>query len=228
MNALNKITVINLFVHNEFFYKYLDLIKTNLTTPYTTNKTHAHHIIPESYFKSRGLPENNDSTDVVNLTYSDHVLAHYYLALCSIGSLHDSMAYAFKMMINMQDNIQLKTLNLDLDKCQQLYEDAHIASKKLIPPNKGKKMSEEQKLKIKKALLGHTVSKKTRQKQRKAQLNMSAENRAKITAGTRARTWRPTEKHKQILHEKLINHPVSEITRNKISQTKKLQHLTYI
>lgn len=46
-------------------------------------KTQLHHIIPRKYYTYNKLEINNSRENLVNLLYKDHILAHYYLALCA-------------------------------------------------------------------------------------------------------------------------------------------------
>ena len=46
-------------------------------------ETNKHHIIPRSWFKLHNKDVDNGLSNLVTLTYRDHVLAHYYLCLCT-------------------------------------------------------------------------------------------------------------------------------------------------
>lgn len=66
---------------NEYLDKYLDIINKDIG--HIKYKTQKHHIIPQGFYKRH--PELTPINDTVNLYHKDHVLAHYYLALCSIN-----------------------------------------------------------------------------------------------------------------------------------------------
>ena len=86
----------NLCIDNEWLQKYVDLIFNNIETKRVKYETQKHHFIPIYYYKwlnndnlnkKRKELEKISSTDknnfIVNLKYTDHILAHYYLALCA-------------------------------------------------------------------------------------------------------------------------------------------------
>ena len=69
-------------VENEFLDEYLHIV-VDEATERVKYLTHAHHIIPVSYFQRNNLPVDNSSDNLVNLTHKNHILAHYYLYKCS-------------------------------------------------------------------------------------------------------------------------------------------------
>jgi len=73
----------NICIENSYLDKYIQLINCNLNRTYQKGKTQSHHIIPRYYYKSVGKKLDNTRSNRVNLLYKDHVLAHYYLFLCS-------------------------------------------------------------------------------------------------------------------------------------------------
>lgn len=76
------------FEDNDFLKSYVELIISNMDTPKKRFFTESHHIIQKAYFKDIGIKDNsiiNSSDNLVNLTYRDHILAHYYLYHCSIN-----------------------------------------------------------------------------------------------------------------------------------------------
>ena len=73
------------FVDNEYLDMYVDLIYKNKDTSYVRNATNNHHIIPKSYYKRLKKPINNSSENIVTVLFKDHVLAHYYLYLCTLN-----------------------------------------------------------------------------------------------------------------------------------------------
>ena len=83
----NVLPKLNLFVDNEHLHKYIRLIERNRVTPQLGGRTNAHHVIPRSWFKIMKLDIDNSQHNLVNLIYRDHVLAHYYLCLCTTGDL---------------------------------------------------------------------------------------------------------------------------------------------
>lgn len=73
-----------------YFKKYLSII---LNAPIAKDKSHGHHVIPVSIYKIENnlkkrwdaiKTANDDQNNfTVELDYKNHVLAHYYLALCA-------------------------------------------------------------------------------------------------------------------------------------------------
>lgn len=72
------------FLDNEWLDKYIDLIISNIDTEKVKFKTHRHHILPRYIFKRLHEKEDNTNGNLVNLLFSDHALAHYYLGMASI------------------------------------------------------------------------------------------------------------------------------------------------
>ena len=75
------------FVDNEFLDSYVCLIERNTRTIQRNRITNSHHIIPKSWFKINKETVDNSRSNLVNLVYRDHVLAHYYLCLCTTDEL---------------------------------------------------------------------------------------------------------------------------------------------
>lgn len=73
----------NIFVDNEYFDKYLNLIFVNLNTKREKFLTASHHIIPRAYYKHNNIPVDDTRSNKVNLKHKDHLLAHYYMYKCA-------------------------------------------------------------------------------------------------------------------------------------------------
>lgn len=89
---------IGLVVNNQFLEKYVELINQNKNTPKKKFETQKHHIIPKYYFKHNKLEIDNSKTNWVNLSHSNHLLAHYYLYLCSSETYKTYSGYAFNRL----------------------------------------------------------------------------------------------------------------------------------
>ena len=110
------------FEENEFLYKYIQLISEKQTR-YTRNKTNYHHIIPKYYYNDNNIEIDNTSSNLVCLLYKDHLLAHYYLARCSISSKDISRnALAIRFILKGKSLEQLNVCEIDWDYYQQLFE----------------------------------------------------------------------------------------------------------
>ena len=79
-----KNKLLNLCVDNEFLDKYIELINGALDRKSEKYKTQRHHIVPRYYYKSIGIGVDNTKNNIVNLYFSEHIIAHYLLALCSL------------------------------------------------------------------------------------------------------------------------------------------------
>ena len=112
---VNLLLETGLFIENQYIYKYADLITDNLNTEYIAKKTQQHHIIPQYCFEINGKQVDNSKSNLVNLLYKDHLIAHYYLACCSV----DSCVYKNLLAMRYVDsNFDFNSLEL----YQKLYE----------------------------------------------------------------------------------------------------------
>lgn len=78
-----KLLSLDVFEDNEYLDFYCDLIEKNRNTKREKFKTQKHHIIPRCYFKYKNLKIDNSKNNLVDLIYANHVMAHYYLCLCT-------------------------------------------------------------------------------------------------------------------------------------------------
>jgi len=83
MTLKEKLLILGIVEDNEYLDKYCEIIENNRETKKEKFKTQSHHIIPRSYYKHCSLPIDNSKENIVNLTHSDHLLAHYYLNKCA-------------------------------------------------------------------------------------------------------------------------------------------------
>ena len=143
MTVKERLLSTGYYVDNEYLHKYVQLIESNCNTPKIKLKTQSHHILPRSTYKLMGQMVDESDINRVNLLYKDHILAHYYLALCS--SSKDNRYFHELAMQYMLGNAHLpkadKEFIYKLDSYQSLYEDAQFnnseAHKGLSPWNKG-------------------------------------------------------------------------------------------
>ena len=76
------------YYHNIYYGKYIKLIESNLIKEKIKFKTNIHHIIPRYMKKfniNTGVIDSEDN--LINLSISDHALAHFYLYKCSKNNL---------------------------------------------------------------------------------------------------------------------------------------------
>ena len=117
-----KLLNLNIVEDNEYLDKYCDLIIDNLDTPTQKGLTNIHHIIPAYYFRFKKLNIDSTKENLVNLIFTDHVRAHYYLENCSLQHFKGKNIFAiFKLCGTDLGKIQLEKLenNLDITKLLQ-------------------------------------------------------------------------------------------------------------
>lgn len=146
LNLKKQLLEIRLVIENEYLDKYIELIIDNSKTEKIKFQTQTHHIIPRYFYKLNNLEVNNDAENLCILLHKDHVLAHYYLALCSatdrykycneISLRHCLDNNNFKLQENFEKD---KNFIQSLDKYQELME--HCNSTKR-PPELLKQISE--------------------------------------------------------------------------------------
>lgn len=113
----------NGFIDNEFLELYCRLIERNGNTSVRHHVTNSHHIIPKAWFKLNKKPINNDQVNLVNLVYREHVLAHYYLCLCTTDELQYANELALMCLISRKKlNVVDKQLIANLPLYNKIYE----------------------------------------------------------------------------------------------------------
>ena len=146
MNIKDKLLSTEMVLDNEYLLKYVNLIESNLNTKSETFKTQRHHIIPKCYFKIISKPCDDSEENCVHLLYKDHVMAHYYLCLCSKDNeFKYNNICALKHCLNHRDYkkqdfyIEERNFIEQLDGIQELYEESKkIGSIKSSLKQKGK------------------------------------------------------------------------------------------
>ena len=225
------------FIDCEALDDYVKLIEKNRDNEVIEGKTNKHHILPESLFTTRGLPENNSPECVVNLMYKDHILAHYYLWEAAKPESRQSYcnSYAVCFMTNTKEIPNKDSLLSDLSRYQEMREAWHLWNKKI---NTGKVLSEETKKKIgdaardriksehtrkllSAALTGRKLSEEHKQSLRHPKsttINMkkpkSEQAKINMSLSKIGKTRGPRPDHvREKISKTLMGHPVSEETR---------------
>lgn len=80
-NLKEKLLQTNLFFNNEYLDKYVELCNNPKNNKESI--VEKHHILQVLAFNILKLPVDNSSDNLVELDIKNHVLAHYYLSLCS-------------------------------------------------------------------------------------------------------------------------------------------------
>ena len=121
----NKLKELNFFIDNEYLEKYCRLIEQNTTRNSLPGRTNRHHIIPKSWFKLNNLEVDNSRTNLVTLDYRSHVLAHYYLCLCTTDQLKFANELALVCLISRKKKLNYsdKQLITSLPLYNYIYED---------------------------------------------------------------------------------------------------------
>lgn len=145
-----KLKNTNIFLENEYFEKYIELMVKNQSTKQQPFKTQLHHIVPKFYFKRCGIEIDESSLNVVNLLYADHVIAHYYLAMCCINGedKYSNLSGVRRIFGKINCTPKIKDLIENFDEIQKYYEDTKHQVYDLY------KMSDETKKKISDSITG--------------------------------------------------------------------------
>lgn len=194
-NIKEKLINLEIIDDNIYADKYEKLIVDNTQTIATKYETHKHHIIPRYYFKINKLPIDNSSENLVNLQFSDHILAHYYLYKCAKPQFIKAQEEAILFLCN-QQSIEEALKVLSQDNLDQIYEDLMVRRSNSY---KGKPRPQEVKDKISKALIG---KEKTEEHKNKLSMTKMGENNPNY-----GKHW--SEDKKEEFHEKWsgINSP---------------------
>ena len=154
-------------IDNVYLDNYCSLIKKTEHQKYEPFKTVKHHIIPVCYFKYKYTCKtrkealqfaNIDPNRIINLTYDQHIMAHYYLSQCSTGQLHTGLVNAICLML--KKKIPQDISQLDLATYAQLYQE-FLADVSRV--HKNKIVSTEAREKMSKAKIGRTTWMKGKQ-----------------------------------------------------------------
>lgn len=134
-----------MFIQNDYFDSYVDLIVKNAATVKVAHSTQTHHIIPQYYYVNKGLKIDNSESNIVELLYTDHLIAHYYLAMCSINSDDKARnALSIRYILNGKTLDSFSIDEINLDEYQTLYElGREYTFKRSHTPEVNKKVSDK-------------------------------------------------------------------------------------
>ena len=103
----------------------MEIILLNKHTEKILHRTQSHHVIPRFFFEESQIEVDNSDENLVNLFYKDHVLAHYYLAMCVKDNyVYKAFVPIFIILGNSNFPDSEKNLLSTLDDIQILYEKA--------------------------------------------------------------------------------------------------------
>lgn len=118
----NKLLATEVLIDNEYLDQYCGLIINNLEQEKLKYQTQKHHIIPRCYFTLIDKEIDDSEDNLINLLYKDHILAHYYLCLCTEGTLQHKLANAFFHLVARKWKYEDFDPETDLSEYQKLYE----------------------------------------------------------------------------------------------------------
>lgn len=123
-----KLDTVNIFIKNEYYDKYVNLLRANKDRRYEVRKTQCHHIIPRFYYKLNNLKIDNKKDNKINLLYKDHLLAHYYLFFCLNDTKYKlATRYAIDIVLGHKNfPISEKDFIQFLPDIQNFYEQSRI------------------------------------------------------------------------------------------------------
>lgn len=234
---------LNIFEDNDYLNDYCNLIYNNIKNSKQRYKTQSHHFIPSCYYKnlynikgkdyrkkSDEYAKNDPNNFLVNLYFSDHVLAHYYLALCSTDVRFKAQMTTAIQRMGLTDDDLSKLFD---EQFQKNYEQLKwIAGKEHSKKTKGNmptpwnkgggvysdelraRLSESHKENPNRYWLGKNHSEETKQKIRNFNLGkkLSEETKKKIsnyrkgkTSNTKGKIWITNGINNKVVEEKDLN-----------------------
>ena len=73
--------ILEVFTYNQHFVAMMNIINAARLNP--PESGHKHHIIPRCWFKMMKLPIDNSKTNLILLSYEDHIKVHKLAILCA-------------------------------------------------------------------------------------------------------------------------------------------------
>lgn len=99
MNIKDRLLLTSIFEDNEWLDKYCELVdKKEKKRKNLDERTQIHHILPRYYYKQLGIPIDNSLENTVELSFNQHILAHYFLYNCSLGGMKQANLGAFALL----------------------------------------------------------------------------------------------------------------------------------
>lgn len=161
MNLKNNLLSLGLVIDNEFLDYYCSLIENNKNTKRKKSETQKHHIVPRYYYRENNLIVDDSKENIVYLNYKDHILAHYYLCLCSVEKYRFNNQCALFFFLgkkNYTESFYLERkefiesldsyVSIYQDYCKRISEQSHKRNSGEGNPRYGEHCSEETKKKI--------------------------------------------------------------------------------
>ena len=151
-----------------------------------------HHKYPRAFSKMLNESEDNDSDNLISLSFQDHFMIHYYYYTLAKEKFKSRMALAFKLMADTEvGNIKEITSSEIAEKIAKAHQEATELANEFSSINgKTRTVSEETRKQIANKLKGHYISEETRRK---------------IAISKTGQKW--TEEQKARLSEQRMGHP---------------------
>lgn len=205
-----KLLSIELCIDNEYLDKYVDLVISNRNTTKEKFKTDYHHIIPRYYYRHTGSELDDTSDNKVVLHIKDHILAHYYLALCSSNDIYKA-SNVLSVLFSCNKNRKFEDIDEDwieqnILEFETLYESAR------------KYISSVDRSGEKNAFYGKHHTDETKAKISKAKTNPSEEVRKHLSE---AQKKIDHSRNVELMRMATTGKPRPQEIKDKISQTKR-------
>lgn len=93
-------------MESEWCWKYADLMLRGIEER-PLEYGERHHVVPYSFYRAKGVKRSARTYPVCNgnmttLSFPEHMFSHYCAAMCALGDMRGSMAYAFNLMYSKQ------------------------------------------------------------------------------------------------------------------------------
>lgn len=128
IDVLKELNNTHFFENNEYFIRYINLIEKNIPNKKNKNFNYQrHHIVPKCFYTQNNYNYSNKldrlyinrKDNIVLLSYSDHILAHYYLCLCAKEPI---FLYRLRIAFILLTNCDVNCFDLNsLEKYNEIY-----------------------------------------------------------------------------------------------------------
>lgn len=180
-----------------------------------------HHKFPRSFSKKDGVGIDNDEDNLVSLSLADHFRVHYYLWKCAKKGYRSMMARAFTLMrkkaVVYATDETIEQIAKDYEEAMSEASEANSKAMKgnkyrlgKPSPNKGKKLPEETRRKMREAKKGKKMPEEHKKKIAEAKKgkpsgnkgkHFSEETRNKLSLQKTGRHWYNNGKINKLCYE---------------------------
>lgn len=188
-----------------------------------------HHKYPRAFSRMLNECEDNDSDNLISLSFQDHFMIHYYYYTLAKEKFKSRMALAFKLMADTEVGSIKEINSLEIaEKIAKAHQEATELANEFSSINgKTRTVSEEQRKRISETLKGHPVSEETRKKNGDAHrgLKWNDEQKARLSAIRMGHPDYLSDEGRQRIKEanrrNKLGTKASEETRKKMSESQK-------